>query len=42
MTIFGLAQLFTIDDDGKNAFLIPDKKWSDVTSKVFDVEEPDA
>lgn len=25
-----------------NDFLIPDKKWSDKTGKVFDLEEPDA
>ena len=25
-----------------NDFLTPDKKWSDKTGKVFDLEEPDA
>lgn len=27
---------------GENEFLIPDKKWSDVNGKKFDLEESDA
>ncbi len=42
MSIFGLPLLLFSLGAGKNPFLTPDKKWSDETGKVFDIEEPDA
>jgi len=42
MSLFGLPMILFEPSEPKNDFLIPDKKWSNTTGKVFDVEDPTA